>query len=78
MFAASAAFAAALMIQGLIILNNSSYEPTRWQTMLLYWAILLYGALINIFGEFILPTANLIAGMSLGLFSPPFHYGTEC
>ncbi|KAK0382770.1 hypothetical protein NLU13_9866 [Sarocladium strictum] len=61
-FAASAAFAAALMIQGLIILNNPSYDPTRWQTMLLYWAILLYGALINIFGEFILPTANLIAG----------------
>ncbi|KAL2204516.1 amino acid permease, partial [Sarocladium strictum] len=59
---ASAAFAAALMIQGLIILNNPEYEATRWQGMLLYWAILCYSAAINIFGERILPTANLVAG----------------
>ncbi|KAF2025493.1 amino acid transporter [Setomelanomma holmii] len=60
---ASAAFAVALQIQGYIILNNDSYIPERWQSLLLYWAILVYGAATNIWGARILPTANLVAGV---------------
>ncbi|KAH7079521.1 amino acid permease [Paraphoma chrysanthemicola] len=60
---ASAPFAAALQIQGYIILNNDTYMPKQWQTLLLYWAILLYGASLNIWGARMLPTANLVAGV---------------
>ncbi|KAF2689666.1 amino acid transporter [Lentithecium fluviatile CBS 122367] len=62
-FTASAAFAAALQTQGLIILNDDSYIPERWQALLLYWAILLYAAAMNIWGSRALPTANLMSGV---------------
>ncbi|KAI8933078.1 hypothetical protein NX059_009723 [Plenodomus lindquistii] len=62
-FTASAAFAAGLQIQGMIILNNPTYAPERWQGLLLYWAILVYAAALNIWGARILPTANLLAGV---------------
>ncbi|KAH9882352.1 hypothetical protein J1614_000588 [Plenodomus biglobosus] len=60
---ASAAFAAGLQIQGLIILNNETYVPERWQGLLLYWAVLVYAASLNIWGARILPTTNLLAGV---------------
>lgn len=60
---ASAAFAAALQTQALIILNDDSYIPERWQALLLYWAILVYGAALNIWGSRLLPTANLLSGV---------------
>jgi hypothetical protein len=59
---ASAAFAAGLQLQALIILNDDSYAPTRWQGLLFYWLILLYAAAINIWGSRMLPTANLLSG----------------
>jgi hypothetical protein len=59
---ASAAFAAGLQTQALIVLNEDSYGPTRWQGMLFYWAILIYAMAINIWGSKLLPTANLISG----------------
>ncbi|KAF2212809.1 hypothetical protein CERZMDRAFT_40548 [Cercospora zeae-maydis SCOH1-5] len=63
MLAASAAFGPAGMIQGLIKLDNmNSYHPERWHAVLIYWALLLYSALINIFGDRILPTVNIVAG----------------
>lgn len=62
MFTASAAFSAALQILGLVILRDESYIPARWQGLLLYWAVLLYGAALNIWGARLLPTANLAAG----------------
>ena len=62
MLTASAAFAAGLQLQALIILNNETYIPARWQGLLFYWAILIYAAAINIWGSKMLPTANLISG----------------
>ncbi|KAF7557737.1 hypothetical protein G7Z17_g473 [Cylindrodendrum hubeiense] len=66
-FSASAAFAAALEIQGLIIMNNSQYEGTRWQAVLLYWAILAYCYVANTWGIKILPHTNLGAGKTRSL-----------
>ncbi|KAK1634268.1 amino acid permease [Colletotrichum phormii] len=59
----SAAFAAGLQTQALIILNDDSYIPQRWQGMLFYWAILVYGMVMNIWGHRLLPTANLLSGV---------------
>lgn len=59
---ASSAFAAALQLLGVVILNEESYAPARWQGLLLYWAILLYGAAINIWGARLLPATNNLAG----------------
>jgi choline transport protein len=61
---ASAAFAAGLQIQALIILNDDSYVPQRYQGMLFYWAVLIYAAALNIWGSKLLPLANLTAGKS--------------
>ncbi|KAF1928278.1 amino acid transporter [Didymella exigua CBS 183.55] len=60
---ASAAFASGLQFQALIILNDDSYVPKRWQGLLFYWAILLYAAAMNIWGAKMLPTANLVSGV---------------
>ena len=61
---ASAAFAAGLQTQGLIILDASeSYVPQRYQGMLLYWLILLYAAALNIWGLRMLPHVNLLSGV---------------
>lgn len=43
------------MIQGLLVLNYPSYSFQRWHGTLLYWAILLLSAIINIYGIKILP-----------------------
>ncbi|RYC80538.1 hypothetical protein BFJ63_vAg16575 [Fusarium oxysporum f. sp. narcissi] len=61
-FTASAAFSAALMIQGLIILHNTNYSPERWHGLLLYWAVLTCALLMNTFGYRSLSGANLVAG----------------
>ncbi|OLN86253.1 Choline transport protein 6 [Colletotrichum chlorophyti] len=63
----SAAFAAGLQTQSLIILNDDSYIPARWQGMLFYWAMLLYGMVMNIWGHRLLPTANLLSGVLHGV-----------
>ncbi|KAK2044209.1 amino acid permease [Colletotrichum somersetense] len=63
----SAAFAAGLQTQALIVLNDDSYVPARWQGMLFYWAILVYGMAVNIWGHRLLPTANLISGVLHGV-----------
>ncbi|KAF2794838.1 amino acid permease [Melanomma pulvis-pyrius CBS 109.77] len=60
---ASAAFAAGLQTQSLIILNDDSYVPQRWQGLLFYWSILIYAAALNIWGSRLLPTANLLSGV---------------
>ncbi|KAJ4298038.1 hypothetical protein N0V90_005937 [Kalmusia sp. IMI 367209] len=60
---AAAAFAGALQLLGIVILNEETYVPKRWQGLLLYWAILLYGAAINIWGSRLLPATNNISGV---------------
>ncbi|KAF2994340.1 hypothetical protein E8E14_003458 [Neopestalotiopsis sp. 37M] len=62
-FSASAAFAAGLQTQSLIILNDDSYVPTRWQGMLFYWAILACSLVLNIWGPKLLPHINIVAGV---------------
>ncbi|KAF7556684.1 hypothetical protein G7Z17_g1242 [Cylindrodendrum hubeiense] len=59
----SAAFAAGLQMQALIVLNNDSYTSARWQGMLFYWAVLVYAMALNIWGSKLLPTANLLSGV---------------
>ncbi|KAI8229144.1 Choline transport protein [Colletotrichum sp. SAR 10_86] len=63
----SAAFAAGLQVQSLIILNDDSYIPARWQGMLFYWAILVYALAMNIWGHKLLPTANLVSAGFLAI-----------
>jgi choline transport protein len=46
---ASIAFLGATIIQGLIILNQPTYAPTRWQGTLLYYAFLAGMVFINTF-----------------------------
>lgn len=60
---ASAAFAAGLQFQALITLDQpDTYVPQRWQGMLFYWLVLLYAAVVNIWGSKILPHTNLASG----------------
>ena len=37
------------MIQGLVVLNNPSYVPQRWQGTLLFYAVILFGLFFNTF-----------------------------
>lgn len=46
---ASIAFLGATIIQGLIILNQPTYTPTRWQGTLLYYFVLAFMVFINTF-----------------------------
>ncbi|KAM0345615.1 hypothetical protein ACHAPU_006268 [Fusarium lateritium] len=62
-FGSSAAFAAGLQAQALIIVNDSSYIPQRWQGMLFYWAFLVYGFVLNIWGHKFLPFTNTASGI---------------
>lgn len=61
---ASIAFARWLMTQALITTNSQSYRSTRWQALLLYWVVLFYGTVMNLWGSKLLSTANLISGKS--------------
>jgi choline transport protein len=46
---ASVAFLGATVIQGLIILNQPNYVPTRWQGTLLYYVVLACMVFVNTF-----------------------------
>ena len=35
------------MIQGLIILTDSTYQPQAWHNLMLYWAVIFFGVTIN-------------------------------
>ena len=61
--AASGAYIAGTMIQGLIVLGYETYNPARWHGTLLYWAVILLSVLINVLGIRVFPhleTAALI------------------
>lgn len=61
--AASGAYVAGTMIQGLIVLGYESYTPERWHGTLLYWAVILLSVLLNVLGIRVFPhieTAALI------------------
>lgn len=46
---ASVAFLAASIIQGMIVLNNDTYEPKRWQVTLIFYALIMLVVFINTF-----------------------------
>jgi hypothetical protein len=46
------------MIQGLLTLNQESYEAQRWQGSLIYWALVAMGAVINTWGSRLLSFAE--------------------
>ncbi|KAK8924335.1 hypothetical protein H634G_06470 [Metarhizium anisopliae BRIP 53293] len=59
----SAAFAAGLQTQALIVLNDDGYIPLRWQGMFLYWGVLTYAAILNIWGMRVMPHVNILSGI---------------
>ncbi len=44
---ASSGYLIETLIQALIIFTNTTYVPTAWQGMLLYWAVILFAVFIN-------------------------------
>jgi len=52
---ASAAFLSATLIQGLGVLNNTSYVGQRYQATLLTWAVIAFAVFINAIGSTLLP-----------------------
>lgn len=52
---ASGCYLCASLVQGLMVLNNSAYQPTAWQLMLLYWATLVLSLSVNTFISHQLP-----------------------
>ena len=58
---ASISFLAGTMIQGLIILNYTTYEPQQWHGTLLYYALILIILLINIVGIRAFPYIETLA-----------------
>ena len=44
---ASACFLGGSLIQGLLVLGNSSYTPKPWQLVLLYWTTLSFAIFVN-------------------------------
>ncbi|PIG85334.1 GABA permease [Aspergillus arachidicola] len=61
--AASAPFLSGTMIQGLLVLNYDNYAFQRWHGTLIYWAILVISAIVNIQGSRVLP---VVENLSLG------------
>lgn len=49
-------------MQGIVVLNDSSYVIERWQTTLLMWGIVLVSFVQNIWGIRLLPMLELFSG----------------
>lgn len=52
---ASGGYLSGTLIQGMIVLNNSQYNPQRWQGTLLLWAVIIVAVLINTVISSLLP-----------------------
>jgi choline transport protein len=61
---ASASYLTATMIQGLVVLNNDTYTPTRWQGTLIMIGVLIIATFTNTLGARHLP---LLEGIILVL-----------
>ena len=59
------------MAQGLIVLADPSYEPQPWQSVLLYWAVITFGVIVNTVVSSWLPTfeAMILILHILGFFA---------
>lgn len=58
---AGVAYIAGTTIQGLVILNHASYIPQRWHTTMIYWAVTLFSAMVNILGVRVFPYIETLA-----------------
>lgn len=61
---AQAAFLLGTSVQGLLILNDDTYIPQRWQGVLLVWAILTVPLFVNVFARKLLPTIEMFGGIA--------------
>ncbi|KAE8344050.1 hypothetical protein BDV24DRAFT_24189 [Aspergillus arachidicola] len=52
---ATSCFLSGTLIQGLIVLTNSNYEPKNWHGTLLFWAVAVFSVGINSVGGNLLP-----------------------
>jgi choline transport protein len=60
---AAVPFVSALCLQGLIILNDETYIPQRWQATLLMWAFLSLPVLGNVYGRKLLKAVEIMGGV---------------
>ncbi|KAK5710287.1 hypothetical protein LTR17_018993 [Elasticomyces elasticus] len=60
---AAVPFISALCLQGLIILNDETYVPQRWQATLLMWAFLALPVLGNVYGRKLLKAVEIMGGV---------------
>ncbi|KXG47465.1 Amino acid/polyamine transporter I [Penicillium griseofulvum] len=52
---ATSCYLVGTLIQGMIILTNSTYEPKNWHPTLLFWAVVAFSVAINSVGGKVLP-----------------------
>ncbi|KAJ5200042.1 Amino acid/polyamine transporter I [Penicillium cf. griseofulvum] len=52
---ATSCYLVGTLIQGLVILTNSTYEPKKWHPTLLFWAVVAFAVVINSIGGKVLP-----------------------
>ncbi|PSS15140.1 hypothetical protein M430DRAFT_142583 [Amorphotheca resinae ATCC 22711] len=64
----SICFVVATQIQGLVILNDSSYTPKRWHGTLLAWAVCVLTFTVNVYGIRFLPTIQVVGGLCHVIF----------
>lgn len=62
---ASAAFAGALQVEGLVVLCHPGYSPQPWLVVIVFWAILLVAGLMNLFGVRLLPAFSVVSSISI-------------
>jgi choline transport protein len=68
---ASGCYLGAQLIQGMIAIGNPTYQPTAWQLLLIYWAILVVSLSVNTLIAHQLPNVeNIILVIhTLGFFA---------
>jgi Amino acid permease len=59
-FVTANSYTVGVIIQGIIIINNPSYQPERWQGTLFVYAVTILTTIINIWGAKYLPRMEII------------------
>ncbi|RAL59845.1 hypothetical protein DID88_000474 [Monilinia fructigena] len=59
---ASGGYLSASLIQGLMVMNDVSYVPQRWQLVLLYWAMIAFAITVNTLISALLPKVESADG----------------
>ncbi|KAJ5805360.1 hypothetical protein N7474_011247 [Penicillium riverlandense] len=60
---ASICYLIATQIQGMVMLNNSSYVPQQWHGTLIMWAIVVFSTFVNIYGIKAMPALQMLGGI---------------